>query len=291
MIKRKTRQTSFLLPVANDNTLSLYLKEIAHNEPLTSKEEAELSVLIRKGDKAAFERLVLANLRFVVSVSHAYQNQGLPVSDLINEGNIGLMRAARRFDEKKNFRFISYAVWWIRQAILQALAEQSRIVRLPLNRVSSIHKIGQAQTRLQQRYHRNASTLEIAEEIGVSETDVQQMLRVGNRHASLDAPHDDGRPDRYDMLPGVEDETTDDAMMHVSLRAEMGRSLAKLDKREKEILLLYFGIGHDMAFTLEEIGQRYRLTRERVRQIKEKALSKLKLPSVNGRLRVFAQQP
>lgn len=291
MAPRKNRTHVRGLPFAEDGALSLYLGRIANNRPLSSKEEAELSVLIRKGDRDAFEKLVLANLRFVVSVSHNYQNQGLPVSDLINEGNIGLMRAAKRFDEKKNFRFISYAVWWIRQAILQALAEQSRIVRLPLNQVNSLYKIGHAQTRLLQRYHRSPSTQEIADELGVREKEVQRMMRAGARHASLDAPSNDGRGDGCDTLRSSVEDGADAALMHVSLRKELNHSLALLTERERGIVLLYFGIGHDTAHTLEEIGHRYSLTRERVRQIKEKALAKLKLPSLNRRLRAFAGQP
>ena len=276
MVSRKSHIRFRGLPVAHEDSLDLYLKRIAKNQPLSSKEEAELSARIRDGDRAAFEKLVLANLRFVVSVSHTYQNQGLPVSDLINEGNIGLMRAAKRFDESKNFRFISYAVWWIRQAILQALADQSRIVRLPLNRVGSIHKIGQAQRKLQQRHQRSASTNEIADELGMRESDVRKLMMVGNRHSSLDAPGEDGRSDRYDSLRNQDRDEADASLMHVSLRQELGRMLASLDHREKTIVLLYFGIDQEMAYTLDEIGKRFGLTRERVRQLEKKALAELK---------------
>jgi RNA polymerase primary sigma factor len=274
--------------MVDDGSLALYLKQIAKTAPLSSKEEAELTVRIRNGDRAAFEKLVTANLRFVVSVSHMYANQGLPLSDLINEGNVGLMRAARRFDEKKNFRFISYAVWWIRQGILQALAEQSRIVRLPLNRVSSMHKIGQADIRLRQRHQRSPSPEEIAAECGLRERDVQRMLRVGNRHVSLDAPTGDERTSLYDKL-AVDEGAEDDATTQVFLRDELARTLASLEPRERSIILLYFGIDQDTSYTLEEIGRRLNLTRERVRQIKERALGKLKQPAVNHRLRAFSQ--
>ena len=290
MAPRKTRLSAHALPLDHDDPLNIYLKQIAKNAPLSSKEEAELAARIRKGDREAFKKLILANLRFVVSVSHTYMNQGLPISDLINEGNVGLMRAARRFDEKKNFRFISYAVWWIRQAILQALAEQSRIVRLPLNRVSSIYKIELTQRRLQQRYKRAASFPEIGNELGMCEKDVQRMTQVARRHASLDAPSEDGRATLYDKLSDDGAGTAEDAMTRVSLRRELGRSLALLDPREKEIINLYFGIGHDTSYTLDDIGQRYSLTRERIRQIKESALKKLKRPSINCGLREFSQQ-
>lgn len=274
---------------AQDRSLNHYLKQIAKNEPLSSKQEAELAIRVRAGDKEALETLVLANLRFVVSVAHTYKNQGLPLSDLVNEGNLGLIRAAKRFDEKKNFRFISYAVWWIRQAILQALAEQSRIVRLPLNRVSSIHKIGQAQSRLQQRHQRVANTEEIAEEIGEHEHNVQRMIRVGNRHTSLDAPFKDGNGSLYDTLCDDDDDTVEETMTHHLLRKELARSLAALSPREKDIIMLYFGIGHSMSYTLDDIGARFDLTRERVRQIKERALRKLKDPAVTRRLREFSE--
>jgi RNA polymerase primary sigma factor len=290
MSPRKARSSAHALPMARDDSLNIYLKQIAKNAPLTSKEEAALAVRIRKGDRAALKKLVLANLRFVVSVSHTYMNQGLPVSDLINEGNVGLIHAATRFDEKKNFRFISYAVWWIRQAILQALAEQSRIVRLPLNRVSSICKIEQAQQKLQQRHHRTANLLEIGNELGMRESDVHKMTQVARRHASLDATCEDGRTTLYDWLPDSGSGAVEDTMTRDSLRRELGRSLAFLDIKEREVINLYFGIGQDAAHTLDDIGQRFGLTRERIRQIKENALKKLKKPSINCGLREFLQQ-
>jgi RNA polymerase primary sigma factor len=279
MAPRKSRKREFALPVAHDESLSIYLKQIAKTVPLSTKEEAALAVRIRKGDREAFKKLVLANLRFVVSVSHNYINQGLPISDLINEGNMGLMSAAERFDEKKNFRFISYAVWWIRQAILQALAEQSRIVRLPLNRVGSIYKLEMAQRKFQQRHHRAASARELGTELGMCEADVQLMMLVARRHASLDAPSEDGSATLHDKLSDT-----------ISLRRELGKSLALLNDKERDIILLYFGIGHDTSYTLDEIGQRFGLTRERIRQIKEKALMKLKRPSMKYGLREFSRQ-
>jgi RNA polymerase primary sigma factor len=290
MAPRKARSSAHALPMAHEDSLDIYLKQIAKNAPLTSKEEASLAVRIRRGDHAALKKLVLANLRFVVSVSHTYMNQGLPVSDLINEGNVGLIHAATRFDEKKNFRFISYAVWWIRQAILQALAEQSRIVRLPLNRVSSICKIEQAHQRLQQRHMRTANLLEIGNELGMRESDVHKMTQVARRHASLDAPCEDGRTTLYDFLPDSGAGAVEDTMTRDSLRRELGRSLAFLDTKEREVINLYFGIGQDAAHTLDDIGQRFGLTRERIRQIKENALKKLKKPSINCGLREFLQQ-
>jgi RNA polymerase primary sigma factor len=290
MAPRKSRASAYALPLSHDDSIDIYLKQISKNAPLSSKEEADIAACIRKGDRAALKKLILANLRFVVSVSHAYMNQGLPLSDLINEGNVGLIRAARRFDEKKNFRFISYAVWWIRQAILQALAEQSRIVRLPLNRVNSICKIELAQRKLQQRHHRTANVGEIGNEIGMRENDVYTMMQVAQRHASLDAPSEDGRTTLHDRLSDDAVVTVEDDMAAVSLRRELDRSLSLLNPREREVINLYFGIGHDTAYTLDDIGQRYRLTRERIRQIKKSALKKLKRPSANCSLREFSRQ-
>jgi RNA polymerase primary sigma factor len=268
-------------------SINIYLKQIAKNAPLTSKKEAEIAALIRDGDPEAFKTLVLANLRFVVSVSLTYINQGLPLNDLINVGNVGLMRAARKFDEKKNFRFISYAVWWIRQAILQALADQSRIVRVPINRVGSIYKIEQTQRKLQQRHQRTATMQEIGEEIGMSARDVHTMLQVASRHASLDAPAEDGHATLHDKLSCDGAAAVEEIMTNLSLSREVGRSLEKLDAREREIIHLYFGIGCETSCTLDEIGQRFSLTRERVRQIKESALNKLKRPAINYGLREF----
>jgi len=261
----------------DDGALALYLKEISKYKALPIEEEAELARRIRNGDDAALEKLVRSNLRFVVSVSRNYQNQGLPLIDLINEGNLGLIRAAKRFDEKKNFKFISYAVWWIRQAILQALAEQSRIVKLPLNRVGAIHKIGMAQSKLEQKFSRNPNYEEIAEELCIHSSDVHEAIKIGNTHFSLDAPLQNGEDSKLmDLLQDDRAERPDDSVMNISLHAEVDMVLGSLSERERDVVKMYFGIGEETAYTLEEIGIRFDLTRERVRQIKEKALKRLK---------------
>ncbi|MBN2188786.1 MAG: RNA polymerase sigma factor RpoD/SigA [Chitinispirillaceae bacterium] len=271
--------------VLEEGCLSHYFKEIGKNKPLSSEEEAGLALRIRNGDQKALEKMVTANLRFVVSVSRNYQNQGLPLSDLINEGNLGLIRAAKRFDEKKNFRFISYAVWWIRQAILQSLAEQSRIVRLPLNRVGAIHHIAKTQTRLEQRYHRAPTAEEIARELGLDEKEVRETLKIGNTHTSLDAPLQYGADSRMiDVLHDDNQERTDACAMDISLREEIEKTLDTISGREKEIVKLYFGIGEEMSHTLEEIGLHFNITRERVRQIKENSLRRLRHRSRSKRL-------
>jgi len=274
--------------LSEENSLAIYLKDIGKNKTLTLEQEAELAVKIRNNDRRALEKLVKANLRFVVSVSRNYQNQGLPLSDLINEGNLGLIRAAKRFDEKKNFKFISYAVWWIRQAILQALAEQSRIIKLPLNRVGTIHKIGKVQGRLEQKYHRSPNLEEIADELGIDIEEVQETIKIGNSHMSLDAPLQQGEDSKLmDLLHDDGQEQPDDSVMGMSLQDEINETLSSLSEREKEVVKLYFGIGEDTAHTLEEIGQRFNLTRERVRQIKEKALRRLKHSSRSKRLKIY----
>jgi RNA polymerase primary sigma factor len=274
--------------ITDENSLSLYLKEIGKNKTLSLEEEAVLAVRIRKDDRKALDKLVSANLRFVVSVSRNYQNQGLPLSDMINEGNLGLIRAAKRFDEKKNFKFISYAVWWIRQAILQALAEQSRIIKLPLNRVGAIHKIGKAQSRLEQKYRRNPNVEEIAAELEIDIAEVRETIKIGNSHMSLDAPLQHGEDSKLmDVLQDREQEQPDSGVMEISLQDEVNKTLATLSDREKEVIKLYFGIGEETAHTLEEIGQRFNLTRERVRQIKEKALRRLKHSSRSKRLKIY----
>jgi RNA polymerase primary sigma factor len=274
--------------ISEESSLALYLKEISKNKTLTLEEEAVLAVKIRQGDRRALERLVKANLRFVVSVCRNYQNQGLPLSDLINEGNLGLIRAAKRFDEKKNFKFISYAVWWIRQAILQALAEQSRIIKLPLNRVGTIHKIGKTQSRLEQKLQRLPNIEEIAEELQIEEEEVQETIKIGNTHMSLDAPLQQGEDAKLiDMLQDENQERPDHGVMDISLQGEIDKTLDTLSEREKEVVKLYFGIGEDTAHTLEEIGQRFNLTRERVRQIKEKAIRRLKHCSRSKRLKIY----
>ena len=274
--------------LTEENSLALYLKEIGKNKTLPVEEEAQTAVRIRKGDRKALEKLVKANLRFVVSVARNYQNQGLPLSDLINEGNLGLIRAAKRFDEKKNFKFISYAVWWIRQAILQALAEQSRIIKLPLNRVGTIHKIGKAQSKLEQKYRRIPNVEEIARELKLDEEEVQETIKIGNSNMSLDAPLQQGEDSKLlDLLQDEDQELPDDGVMEISLQEEINQTLDTLTCREKEVIKLYFGIGEETAHTLEEIGQRFNLTRERARQIKEKALRRLKHSSRSQRLRVY----
>jgi RNA polymerase primary sigma factor len=274
--------------LTEEGSLSLYFKEIAGNPPISKEESALLAEKIRGGDRAALHRLVEANLRFVVSVCRNYQNQGLPLSDLINEGNLGLIRAAHHFDEKKNFKFISYAVWWIRQAILQALSEQSRIVRLPVNRSCAIHKIGKTQRKLEQKYRRTPTAEEIARELEIAETEVCEVLKIGNSHASLDAPIDAKDDCRLiDLLQDRSQEQPDEAITTISLREEIGKSLDALTKREKKVIELYFGIGHETAHTLDEIGEHINVTRERVRQIKEKALSRLRHASLGARLQTL----
>jgi RNA polymerase primary sigma factor len=271
------------------SSLSIYLRQIAKHRSLTSKEEADLAIRIRKGDKSALATLISSNLRFVVSVARNYQNQGLPLSDLINEGNLGLIRAAKRFDEKKNFKFISYAVWWIRQAILQSLAEQSRIVKVPLNRVGAIHKIGKTRARLEQKLQRTPNTDEVAAELGISEDDVNCTVKIGNSHTSLDAPVMlDGEANLLDLMADEGQQRPDELVVESSLRDAIDQTLAVLGKREREVLKMYFGIGEETAYTLEEIGAQVSITRERVRQIKERALEKLKQSKRCQRLRSHA---
>jgi RNA polymerase primary sigma factor len=272
-----------------ENSFSQYLREISRHGALAPDREAALAARIRGGDRAALETLVKANLRFVVSVSRNYQGQGLPLCDLVNEGNIGLIRAARRFDEKKNFKFISYAVWWVRQAILQALAQQSRIITLPLNRVGAIHRVGKTKARLEQKLRRQPNIEEIAGELNIARGDVCECLRIGNRHVSLDAPLQAGEDARLvDLLQYGDQESPDAGLMQVSLRDEVSRTLGTLNERERAVVQLYFGIGEEAAHTLDDIGRRLRLTRERVRQIKEKAIRRLKHVARCRRLMVFA---
>jgi RNA polymerase primary sigma factor len=272
----------------SDRSLGFYLQEIGRNKPLSIDEEARLSEKIRKGDRKALARLVEANLRFVVSVCRNYQNQGLPLGDLINEGNLGLMRGARRFDGRKNYKFISYAVWWIRQGILQALAEQSRIVKIPLNRIGIIYKIGKAQMKLEQEYKRLPTLEEIAKELRLSEKEVRESARVANPHISLDAPLQEGEDSEYiEIICDPRQERSDDHVLDISMQQEIGKILNSLSPREREVLSLYFGIGIESPQTLDEIGKRFRLTRERIRQIKEKALKKLKHSSRSCRLQAY----
>lgn len=257
--------------------LDQYLQEIGQIALLTPQEEVDLARKIKKGEQEALHRLTRANLRFVVSVAKKYQGQGLTLADLINEGNYGLIKAAQRFDETRGFKFISYAVWWIRQAILQALAEQSRVVRLPLNRIGTISKIRKTSARLAQTHERQPNIEELAKELEVDVEKVREALQHTGRHLSMDAPfNEDDDNSLLDVLPDDEDTAPDDTLMDESLKIDIERALSLLHPREAEITRLYFGIGREHPLTLEEIGQRFGLTRERVRQIKEKALRKLR---------------
>ncbi|MCF8213015.1 MAG: sigma-70 family RNA polymerase sigma factor [Flavobacteriaceae bacterium] len=273
------RQLKITKQVTNRETASLdkYLQEIGKVELITADEEVELAQRIKAGDQRALEKLTKANLRFVVSVSKQYQNQGLTLPDLINEGNLGLIKAAQRFDETRGFKFISYAVWWIRQSILQALAEQSRIVRLPLNKIGSINKINKAYASLEQQHERPPSAEEIATRLEMSEMDVKESLRNSGRHVSMDAPLVEGEDSNlYDVLNSHDSPNPDDDLMVDSLRTEIERSLSTLTPREGDVIRLYFGLNGQHPLTLEEIGEKFDLTRERVRQIKEKAIRRLK---------------
>ncbi len=271
-----------------DRSLDLYLREIGSTPLINASEEVKLARRIRQGDKLALEKLTKANLRFVVSVAKNYQNQGLSLADLINEGNIGLIKAAKRFDETRGFKFISYAVWWIRQAILQALAEQSRIVRLPLNRVGTLHKIGKVSSSLEQTYGRNPSPDEIAKELELSESEVADTLKISNSHLSLDQPFSVSEDNSLiDILEDEFQPGPDEALLDMSLRVEIDKALDTLTAREAEVINLYFGLNSEKALTLEEIGARFNLTRERVRQIKEKAIRRLRHASRSRSLRAY----
>jgi len=269
-------------------SLDKYLQEIGKVELLTPEEEIDLARRIKKGDQKALEKLTKANLRFVVSVAKQYQNQGLSLGDLINEGNLGLIKAAKRFDETRGFKFISYAVWWIRQSILQALAEQSRIVRLPLNRVGALNKIGKAFSTLEQEFEREPSASELAEELDMSLFEVADTLKISGRHLSMDAPFAQGEDNR--LLDVIQDERTplpDNELMRESLSKEVERALNTLTDREAEVIRLYFGLGREHSLTLEEIGEKFQLTRERVRQIKEKAIRRLRHTTRSKALRAY----
>jgi RNA polymerase primary sigma factor len=271
-----------------DRSLDLYLREIGETPLINAAEEVELAKRIRKGDQKALEKLTKANLRFVVSVAKQYQNQGLSLADLINEGNIGLIKAAKRFDETRGFKFISYAVWWIRQAILQALAEQSRIVRLPLNRVGTLHKIGKVSSSLQQDLGREPSPNEIAVELSLTEGEVSDTLKISNSHLSLDAPFSASEDNSLiDILEDEMQPSPDESLLSESLRVEIEKALDTLTPREAEVINLYFGLNHEKPLTLEEIGARFSLTRERVRQIKEKAIRRLRHASRSKALRAY----
>jgi RNA polymerase primary sigma factor len=254
-------------------SLDKYLQEIGKVTLLTAEDEIELAIKIKQGDSEALEKLTRANLRFVVSVAKQYQNQGLSLGDLINEGNLGLIKAARRFDETRGFKFISYAVWWIRQSILQALAEQSRIVRLPLNRVGVLNRIGKAYRNLEQEFEREPSAEEIAKELEMDVQDISETLQVSGKHLSFDAPFAQDQENRLiDVLEDEAQPSPDKSLMSESLNEEIGRALSKLSEMEAEIIKLYFGLENEQAMTLEEIGDKFNLTRERIRQIKENAI-------------------
>ena len=272
------RQLKITKSITNRESASLdkYLQEIGRKDLITVDEEVELAQKIKQGDQAALDKLVSANLRFVVSVAKQYQNQGLSLPDLIDEGNLGLIKAAQKFDETRGFKFISYAVWWIRQSILQALAEQSRIVRLPLNQVGSLNKIGKALQRFEQENERRPSPAELAEQLDVPVEKIADTMKVSGRHVSVDAPFVDGEDNSLlDVLPNEDSPMADSSLTQESLSKEVNRALEQLNPRERDILKMFFGIGCQ-EMTLEEIGAKYDLTRERVRQIKEKAIRRLK---------------
>lgn len=284
------RQLKITKQVTNRETASLdkYLQEIGKVDLITAEEEVELAQRIKAGDQVALEKLTKANLRFVVSVAKQYQNQGLTLPDLINEGNLGLIKAAKRFDETRGFKFISYAVWWIRQSILQALAEQSRIVRLPLNKIGSINKINKTFAFLEQSHERPPSAEEIAKELDMTINDVKESMKNSGRHVSMDAPLVEGEDSNlYDVLRSGESPNPDKDLLHESLRTEIERALETLTPREADVIRLYFGLGDQHPMTLEEIGETFDLTRERVRQIKEKAIRRLKHTSRSKILKTY----
>lgn len=283
------RQLKITKSITNRESASLdkYLQEIGKEELITVEEEVELAQRIKKGDQAALEKLTRANLRFVVSVAKQYQNQGLSLPDLINEGNLGLIKAAEKFDETRGFKFISYAVWWIRQSILQALAEQSRIVRLPLNHVGSLNKINKAYSKFEQEHERKPSAEELAESLELPADKVADTMRVSGRHVSVDAPFVDGEDNSLlDVLVNSDSPNADRTLIMESLSKEIHRALATLTERESDIIRLFFGIGCQ-EMTLEEIGERFGLTRERVRQIKEKAIRRLRHTSRSKLLKTY----
>jgi RNA polymerase primary sigma factor len=284
------RQLKITKQVTNRETASLdkYLQEIGKVDLITADEEVELAQRIKAGDQIALEKLTKANLRFVVSVAKQYQNQGLTLPDLINEGNLGLIKAAQRFDETRGFKFISYADWWIRQSILQALAEQSRIVRLPLNKIGSINKINKTYAFLEQSHERPPSAEEIAKELDMTINDVKESMKNSGRHVSMDAPLVEGEDSNlYDVLRSGESPNPDRDLLHESLRTEIERALETLTPREADVIRLYFGLGNQHPMTLEEIGETFDLTRERVRQIKEKAIRRLKHTSRSKILKTY----
>jgi len=284
------RQLKIIKQVTNREALSVdkYLHEISKEDLLTADQEVELARRIRKQDEQALEKLIRSNLRFVVSVAKQYQNQGLSLPDLINEGNLGLIKAARRFDETRGFKFISYAVWWIRQSILQALAEQARIVRLPLNKIGSINKINRALAELEQRHEREPSIHEIAKTLELAPEEIKEAMKHSNKPLSMDAPLNEEEEDSmYDILESNENPSPDENLINESLNREIERALSSLTEREARIIRLYYGLGNKHPFTLEEIGEKINLTRERVRQIKEKAIKRLKHTTRNKILKSY----
>ena len=285
------RQLKISKSITNRESASLekYLQEIGHQDLLTADEEVELAQQIRKGDRKALERLTKANLRFVVSVAKQYQNKGLSLPDLINEGNLGLIKAAERYDETRGFKFISYAVWWIRQSILQAIAEQSRIVRLPLNQVGSVNRIARELNKFEQENERKPSVEEMADRIDLPEEKIAEAMKINTHHVSMDAPFADGEDNSLLDLPNTDSPSTDNVLDQESLRTEIGRVLDVLNDREQKVIKAFFGIGMQ-EMTLEEIGDKYNLTRERVRQIKEKAIRRLRYNTKSKTLKTYLGQ-
>lgn len=286
------RQLKISKSITNRECASLekYLQEIGHQDLLTADEEVELAQQIKKGDRKALERLTKANLRFVVSVAKQYQNKGLSLPDLINEGNLGLIKAAERYDETRGFKFISYAVWWIRQSILQAIAEQSRIVRLPLNQVGSVNRIARELNKFEQENERKPSVEEMADRIDLPEEKIAEAMKINTHHVSMDAPFADGEDNSLlDFLPNTDSPSTDNVLDQESLRTEIGRVLDVLNDREQKVIKAFFGIGMQ-EMTLEEIGDKYNLTRERVRQIKEKAIRRLRYNTKSKTLKTYLGQ-
>ena len=286
---RLMRQLKITKSITNRESASLdkYLQEIGHEELISVEEEVELAQRIRKGDRKALEKLTKANLRFVVSVAKQYQNQGLSLPDLINEGNVGLIKAAEKFDETRGFKFISYAVWWIRQSILQAIAKQSRIVRLPLNQVGSVNKINRALNKFEQENERHPSIEEIADRIDLPEEKIIDAMKINGKHISVDAPFAEGEDNSLlDIMPNTESPTADERLVSESLRDEISRVLLLLNERERMIIEAFFGI-NQQDMTLEEIGDKFGLTRERVRQIKEKAIRRLRNNTKSSLLKSF----
>ena len=289
--KRKTTKTDKKIQsIGNDanRSLSKYLNEISRFEPLHPDREVELAIRVRAGDRMALKELTEANLRFVVSVAKDYQGQGLPLTDLINEGNLGLIKAAERFDETRGFKFISYAVWWIRQSVLQALAEHSRIVRLPLNRVGTISKINKASERLEQQFERPPRSDELSKQLDMKMNEINDAQRISRRHHSLDTPFaDDDKNSLLDIIPDSVSDEPDKELHLDSLKEEVKSALSSLKERERDVIKMYFGIDYEYALTLNEIGEEFGLTRERVRQIKEKAIRRLRHRSRSRRLRTY----